>query len=512
MPDKIKNITYSTEVAIPFEVFQDYLKKISTQNTYLKWGFFFSLLLPIAIIAALISVPLLWPAAAVLFLIFGIVFGAIPSIILPIFTGIQLFSNRANIKFEAESIQASVQGAPRYTLSKVQKNNSEYTVFSTDKEPSVILFSSIQGEIITLLGNMIQNLTDEKTQLETRRENLTEKVQNNLGNVKSLKKSSIEMISIKKSITDCEAKLDLLRTALSEKYESKNTLLTEASEAIEKFKYSLNTQESELQMLKEIQESIRQFKKAQENFPDLSTVFSKKINTLEANLYAIQSRITACFDPIILKIKDIRQALYAQRIAPQTKDRDWIKMIIHQMDRDLDLILNSIFLTNGEIGLKYFEKEITQYYSNLLENRNTRAETLDLLNHILINHASPSDSVNQTIYYILANHFYRQSMIEQACQYALKLNSKNENNANLKEEIIRLYFETQGLSEYPKTLTDLLLTSHLHENAYQTMQALLSPHRVPQTSSLYFSNFSQTPPAPSDLPLSPLTDKNTPKK
>lgn len=192
-----------------------------------------------------------------------------------------------------------------------------------------------------------------------------------------------------------------------------------------------------------------------------------------------------------------------------------LETLPHEDEKDKEDEKNkAVYQSLKGLYLEHFPKEATEYYSQLLVDPHEGEKALTLLENILKAHPDNNDPINQTIHYLLANHFYRRLVTadadpQRACQHALQLNSNNPLNAELKAIVIdaAFYFEETSASHHlPEEMEEILLTSHQNPDAYQSLQKMVADVRKPVL-------FSTTPPdrTPSDETVT-MPDVTLPKK
>jgi hypothetical protein len=551
MPKKVEPTPPSEEIAIPFEVFETFFQKEEKKKIRQCWGLAISLLFALAVLATLIALPFLVPTLIVLpltssslflpYILFIAPISLYLAFIAPVIFGHTLFKTprfnltENNIKIHSgtyhflkelpenrlgriphNQIKLNIS-APGITLSKIKKNNTEYTLVSPNKADSIsgniLSSSSLEAKTYTMISIIIADLDQNNDQLKNKKSNLSKQMDNPKNSPKKTSMLSSKLAVIEQQIAQNDQTLNILqpvRESLTFKTSTEYNYRFPIQRLIDFLKdYKKHLSHVYRDNMK-INQNIEQLKKEKKKYPTLETL-SDKIQALEAlkrkNLKLDKLRsILDSIDTATTELQNMKQG------RPQS-EIDYINYAINKISSDKHTLSTSISEIDPVLYIEYFNEEATQHYSRLLHDKASSQETIKLLDKILIEYPNSDHPVNQTVNYILANHFYRKfkknrtdAIIERACQAALKLDSSDHFNKELKEMIILHAFYKDPLnSDLPAGITDLLRTSHHDPDSYHKIKNLIEPSVPYLKSPVQFSSPEQN----ASLPSSSQTTKTT---
>ena len=221
---------------------------------------------------------------------------------------------------------------------------------------------------------------------------------------------------------------------------------------------------------------------------------------------------------ILASIPIVGAELHNMKQGRSQPEIDHIEYAIATMDSDKQILSKTISEINLLLYIEYFTEEATKHYSRLLHDKASNQKTMELLNNILIDHPDSDNAVNQTVNYILANHFYRkfknnrtEAITEKACLAALKLDSSDDRNAEFKEMIIlHAFYKDPQNSDLPIGIKNLLLTSNSNPEAYNAIKNFLETKPPIQHAPVQFSSLGPNSPAASSS--SETTPSSNPPK
>lgn len=377
MTKKTKVLKNSEEIEIPFEIFQYSLKEMERQQRYLWVQYGIAMFLLLAVVSALIALPLLVPVLAIatnlaIFLTLGILC-AVGISIWALCIRLGVIRDEFNFHFETKSIQVSfpipfeglsIGFSNRYTLSKIQKNNSEYTLITTDRAPSLDSSYYMQSEIISLLKQKwgIRDIMAEKIDsLKAQKNRLAKEVEfpENLKNTTAREKLEKKFSALTQAITHYEHQWTLLESALAQ-LELKNEILNKPTTLLEKLNYPLY----KLYEIHKIQEKIDQLEKDKKKFPKLYDVFSDRKKTLEKKLHLILSSVANEINSLLPSIDCIKEELKKMKNNPEIKDPTFIDNVLLQIDKEIAFMHKRILnKTNNILYSKYFQQQAIEQHA-----------------------------------------------------------------------------------------------------------------------------------------------------
>lgn len=546
MPKKVEYTPYSEEIAVPFEVFQTYFQKADKRRTQTRWLFVLSLVLGLAVLALVVALPFLAPMLAVSTLasaagLLEVYLIAIVPLTLfigfsPSFVFGAEFSRNPDFHLTENSIQILPHtyfftgretrilqiNPPGITLSKVKKDNTEYTLVSPNQGASIgqnILGSSvIEANTFSILAIIMADLEEKKIQLEGIQDSLSKQMNNPSNSINKISRLSSKLSKIREQMTHCDQTLNTVKPVF-DKMAFKNEVERKYRLPLQELVVFLENHKKNVAHINrkniKINQNIEQLKKEQKNHPGL-VILSEKIQMLETlkrnNLKLAELR------SILHSIDTIRIELDNMKRGRSQSDIDDIKYAIDKLTSDKQILSGTIPEIDPVLYIEYFTEEATRHYSRLLHNKTSNQETMQLLNNILRDHPNSKHTVNQKINYILANHFYRkfknnrkEAIIEKACLAALKLDSSDAHNAELKEMIIlHAFYKDPKNTELPIGIKNLLLTSDSNPEAYTAIKKILETKPPIQQTAVQFSNSKPNSPTPSSSEPMPSSDPPKP--
>ena len=377
MPKKAVHTPYSEEVAIPFEIFQTYYQEADKRRTQMRWAFAISLVLGLAVVALLVALPFLAPILAVsaavsaaglleVYLLgivpFALFLGFFPSL----FLGAELLHKpHSDFNFTENSIQIlpgtyhfyrelpvnrfgkvpheSVRfeiTPPGITLSKLKKNDTEYTLVSPNQATSASISENILGSLFIqqnthfIFEIMKANSTQKQYALKHMQENLNEKMNDSRNSPQKNSMLSDKLATLQQQITACDQTIQYAKTALSTtafKYEIES-----------KYRYPIQALVTFLENHKKqitrihhanmkINQNIQQFKLEKKKHPGLE-MLSEKIQALETlkknNLKLDELR------SILASIPTVRTELQNMKQGRPQSEIDYIEYAIAKMESD----------------------------------------------------------------------------------------------------------------------------------------------------------------------------------
>lgn len=492
MPEsnKLEKNLEEIEIELPFEVLKDYCKKVDKKQKLSWLGVAFIVLLSagLAVAAILVGV-IVWGAIglAILAGMASLLAGA---------GAVQLsFLNvreHISFSFHDEYIDFKYKNKNHNKILKRQKNGKDYTIFSTASAAKDIIGAMREDYFIpkeARLGRELESL-NKKLEDYTKKSDPSETHLIHLNAKKEALQKQLDYL--KKNIKLSEAALDIAHTRFAMQCESDDSLRW--------LSYFLSESKKIFK--------LKNLEKINSNSNDSikNEAFRIKLDSLKRDLAMI-----------LLGLKQAKKRFQEKGKSPEEIENinQHIKNIDHRVlaiicpffEKELDEVANpqeAAYWTMKGLYFEYFPKEATEYYSVLLITPALRQNTLELLNHILITHPEKESLVNQTVHFILANHFFceiprtsnpkaLEIIKHQACLHALQLDSNNPENANLKSSIIAAVFYSE-IDDWTAEIQNLLKISHRDSNmTFEAIQKLVLTEKE-EVSSKEVLQFSPKPP------------------